>query len=294
MWTLDNLKEEYFSHRPFNKSSKVDQGRYTKYLQPAFGKKKPTEIDQLSVDRVRVKLLKEKSPQTVKHVLALLSRIIHFGTDRGLCAGITFKIKKPKVDNVTTEDLSVEQLHRLVEVLNHSPLVTASNMMKLALFTGMRRGEIFKLKWEDIDRGRGFINIVAPKGGVTQKIPMNKNAKELLDSIQPVSEYVFPGRTGGPRRDANKDFNAIKKEAGLPDDFRPMHGLRHLYATMLASSGQVDMLTLQKLLTHKDQRMTQRYIHYREEALKRAGDTVDDILADVLQPQETRKTSSGN
>jgi len=55
--------------------------------------------------------------------------------------------------------------------------------------------------------------------------------------------------------------NTIKKAAGLPKDFRALHGLRHVYASMLASSGQVDLYTIQKLLTHKSPAMTQRYAH---------------------------------
>jgi len=74
----------------------------------------------------------------------------------------------------------------------------------------------------------------------------------------------------------------IKKRANLPESFRPMHGLRHVYASMLASSGKVDMCQLQKLLTHKDSRMTQRYAHLRDEALKRASGVVDDILISVI------------
>ncbi|HAR49061.1 MAG TPA: hypothetical protein DCR81_02945 [Smithella sp.] len=46
-------------------------------------------------------------------------------------------------------------------------------MMKLALYTGMRRGEMFNLKWSDVDFQRGFISIRNPKGGVGQKIPLN-------------------------------------------------------------------------------------------------------------------------
>jgi integrase len=45
------------------------------------------------------------------------------------------------------------------------------------------------------------------------------------------------------------------------------------------------MFTLQKLLTHKSSQMTQRYIHYRDEALRRASDTVDEILSDVIQAE---------
>ena len=281
-WTVQRLADEYFSHRPDNRSARTDKGRYDIYLKKPFGNKSPSEINQLSVDRIRINLLKQKSPQTVKHILALLSRIIRFGTDRGLCAPMTFTIKMPKVDNIKTEDLTPQQLQNLIETLNTTKYQTAATMMMVALFTGMRRGEIFNLKWDHIDFDHGFIHIHEPKGGVSQKIPLNANSRDIFTSIEQSSEYVFPARNGGPRKDANKDFNRIKTEAGLPKDFRPMHGLRHVYATILASSGSIDMLTLQKLLTHKDQRMTQRYIHYRDDALKRAADKTDDIMNGIM------------
>ncbi len=76
-------------------------------------------------------------------------------------------------------------------------------------------------------------------------------------------------------------MNRIKVAAGLPADFRPLHGLRHVYASMLASSGQVDMYTLQKLLTHKSPIMTQRYAHLRDEALKKASGVASDIIGEL-------------
>ena len=57
-----------------------------------------------------------------------------------------------------------------------------------------------------------------------------------------------------------------------------MHGLRHAYASMLASSGKVDMYVLQKLMTHKSPSMTQRYAHLRDEALKNGAGQIDDIF----------------
>lgn len=82
--------------------------------------------------------------------------------------------------------------------------------------------------------------------------------------------------------DINKQVNRIKKRAGLPPDFRALHGLRHVYASMLASSGQVDLYTLQKLLTHKSPQMTQRYAHLRDEALRKASDLAGDLIASIL------------
>jgi integrase len=63
-----------------------------------------------------------------------------------------------------------------------------------------------------------------------------------------------------------------------PKDFSPMHGLRHLYASMLASSGKVDMYVLQKLMTHKSPKMTQRYAHFKDEALKNGASEIDKIF----------------
>jgi integrase len=74
----------------------------------------------------------------------------------------------------------------------------------------------------------------------------------------------------------------IKKAAGLPKDFRALYGLRPVYASMLAASGQVDLYTLQKLLTHKSAAMTQRYAHLRDEALRRASDRAGDLLTQAM------------
>ena len=281
-WTIGRLWEEYKSSRPKG-VNRSDASFWGVYLEKPFGGKEPKELVKLDTDRLRINLLKTRKPQTVKHVLALLRRIIIFGVDRGLCPALPFKITLPSVDNIKTEDLSPGHLQALFAAIESTPHQTAAAMMKLALFTGMRRGEIFKLRWDDLDFHRGFISIIEPKGGKSQKIPMNKNAEEVLATIPKTSEYVFPARTGGPRKDISKDLREIKEAAGLPADFRPLHGLRHVYATMLASSGKVDMFTLQKLLTHKSSQMTQRYVHYRDEALRRASDDVDDILNDAMQ-----------
>ncbi len=291
-WTIQKLWEAYTTQLPKG-ANRTDSSFYRNYLEKSFGPKEPGQLVKLDTDRLRINLLKKKSPQTVKHVLALLTRIINYGVNHGHVSPLPFKIVFPSVDNTKTEDLTPEQLHRLLSVLDTTQYQTAANMMKLALFTGMRRGEIFKLRWDDLAFHRGFIFIQEPKGGKSQKIPMNSKSRELLQGIPATdSEYVFPARNGGPRKDINKDVNNIKAEAGLPPDFRPMHGLRHVYATMLANSGTVDMFTLQKLLTHKSPEMTQRYAHFRDEAMKRAASQVDDIISDTLDKKDKKEQAS--
>ncbi|MBW2642122.1 MAG: site-specific integrase, partial [Deltaproteobacteria bacterium] len=91
-WIIDRLWEEYKTQKPDSKSLKTDDNRYQKYLKLKFGKKEPKELIQLEIDRIRINLLKKKAPQTVKHVLALLKRIINFGFKKGLSEGINFSI----------------------------------------------------------------------------------------------------------------------------------------------------------------------------------------------------------
>ncbi len=145
-----------------------------------------------------------------------------------------------------------------------------------------------------MDFRRGFITIRDPKGGTNQMIPLSDAAREVLDSHPKVvkdedgteSPFVFPGRGGNQRVDAAKQFRRIRDAAGLPKDFRPMHGLRHTYASHLASSGQVDLYTIQRLLTHKSPTMTQRYAHLRDETLRNAANLAGSIIREDEKKQD--------
>jgi integrase len=283
-WTLNRLWEEYKVRNPGLKGMVTDQNRYQNHIRPVLGLKEPAELSTFDVDRLRLRLLKEHRPGTVKNVLELLRRIINFGVKKHLCHGVPFVIEMPRVNNIKTEDLTPDELSRLWQAIEEETNLDAANFMRMVLFTGMRRGELFKLQWEDVDFERGFIHILDPKGGPDQVIPLNPSARELLEA-QPKTEspYVFPGRNGGKRVDIKKSVNRIKERAGLPKEFRALHGLRHVYASMLASSGQVDLYTLQKLLTHKSPTMTQRYAHLRDEALRKASDLAGNLIKQVQE-----------
>jgi integrase len=279
-WTVNRLWSLYISDKPNTKGFHTDRGRYAKFLRSPFCEKEPKAIAPIDVHRLRLTLAKTLKPKTIKNVLELLERIINFGVKKGLCPGLNFKIEMPKVHNLKTEDLTTEQMTALLEAIDQDQDVQAAAFMKMALFTGMRRGELFKLIWEDVDFDRGFIHIRQPKGGKDQTIPLNQSARELLENLPRLADspFVFPGRGGKQRTEFRRPINRIRQRAGLPRDFRPLHGLRHVYASMLASSGQVDLYTLQKLLTHKSAAMTQRYAHLRDETLRRASDLAGDLI----------------
>jgi len=118
-WTFDRLRDAYRANKPESKSWKVDANRYDLHLKDRFGDREPGDILPLDADRLRVTLLKKgKRPQTVKHVLTLLKRIVSFGVNKGLCPGLSFRPEMPRVSNVRIEDLTVNQLTRLLEELD--------------------------------------------------------------------------------------------------------------------------------------------------------------------------------
>jgi len=112
-------------------------------------------------------------------------------------------------------------------------------------------------------------------------IPLNSLTRIVFLNLKERqrSDYVFPNKVGG-RLEAtayNHHLYRIRENSGLPDSFRPMHGLRHTFASNLANSGKVDMYTLQKLLTHKEFRMIQRYAHLHDDTLKKASEIMDTL-----------------
>jgi len=288
-WTVDRLWSEYLSMRSNLKGRATDENRFNNYIRPSFGDKELFQILPLDVSRLEKKLLKTLSAQTTWHVLELLRRLSNFAVKMNLCPGLPFKIQMPRVNNVTTEDLTPQQMRDLLAVLHDNQGTDAADAMLLALFTGMRRGEMFRLKWNDVDVERGFIRLRDPKGGVDSSIPLNDAARKLLeDHPRGSSEFIFPGKGGGQRVCIKRSVNELKEKAGIPKNFRALHGLRHVFASMLASSGKVDLFTLQKLLTHKSPTPTMRYSHLRDAALRDASNLAGRIISDAGDTDEKK------
>ncbi|MCB9253003.1 MAG: tyrosine-type recombinase/integrase [Flavobacteriales bacterium] len=287
IFTIDRLWEEYSKQRTHNANYQKDKNRYEKYVKPPFGKKEVQDIYPLDVDRVRLSYLKTHSPQTTKHILALLKRLINFGVKKALCPPLSFIIEMPTVDNIKDDALSEDQLKALFNAIEEDDHPHAGNIMLLALFTGMRRGSLFNLKWDDIDFERGFITLRDPKPGKDDIIPLNDQTRSVLeDHIKTDSEYVFPGRDGNKRTNAQKSINKIKEAAGLPKETRPLHSLRHTFASLAVSSGEIDLYTLQRLTTHKTFAMLQRYAHLADKRVKQGGNAAGDAIEKALKPKE--------
>lgn len=252
-------------------------------LAPVFASKRAEQVTTQDVDRLRDTLLKRLAPQTVKHVMELLRRLLNYAVKRELIEPVRILFDMPQFDNKVTETMTAEQMRCFLEALDREPDKVAIAGVKLALLTGARHGAICALRWEDVDFVRGFLHLRADsaKSGKGASVPLNGMAREVLERLPRVCEWVFPGKKPGCHRTTLLTVAKRAREAaGLPESFRPLHGLRHVFASELASSGEIDLFTLSKLLTHGDTSQVVRYAHFRDQALLRAADVMGKIVKD--------------
>jgi len=281
-WTFNLLWEEYKKKKAGNKGLTRDDYCYKRNVQPRIGNKQPKDLKLEEVEDICTELKKTLGPGSIRNILYLITRAAKFGFKRNLCPGLQFDMSmvghKYNAKDCNFEYLNPEQYKALMAAIEEDEHPQAGDMMKLALFTGLRKGELFRLRWDDIDFHRGYIDLPETKAGERQDIPLNKTTTELLRNHKRVEgcPYVFPNRHG--RQTTQLDLRYICDKAGLPSRFRPLHDLRHSYASGMASSGKVDLYRLQKLLRHATPAMTERYAHLADRAMRDAAEVAKEDM----------------
>ena len=243
------------------------------------------------------------SPQTVKHVLGLLKRILRHGVKKGLIAiPKGFSIDMPMVDNLKTEVMTQDQLRAYINALDSMTDIHARVYLKLILLTGMRKTAALCLKWEDIDTEHDTITLRGTqrdetgayvrqaKSGRTSTIPMIPIVKQLLLSLPRDSSWLFPNPKDKTkhREDFKKAATEAREAAGLPKTFRRLHGLRHEAASIMAAAG-VPLFDISKMLTHSNPAMANRYAHLMPEHLRKAADAIGNGIESVIKSQDIKK-----
>jgi integrase len=137
-------------------------------------------------------------------------------------------------------------------------------MVLASMNTGMRRGEVFKLRWRDVDLAQQVLTVrsASAKSEKRRDIFLNAEALATLEAwrgmCDPDTDLVFPGDKGKALTSTKRSWEAVLADAGIKG-FR-WHDLRHHFASKLAMAG-VDLNTVCELLGHSDDKITQRYAH---------------------------------
>jgi integrase len=134
----------------------------------------------------------------------------------------------------------------------------------------MRRGEQYRLRWQDVDLRNGLLTITRSKHGKARHIQINSIAHAALLKLREQSGavgYVCAGFQGPRSRDWRRWFEDVVESAHI-DNLR-WHDLRHTFASRLVMAG-VPLRAVQTLLGHKRIETTLRYSHLAEAHLQEA------------------------
>lgn len=163
-------------------------------------------------------------------------------------------------------------------------LPVAVAAVRLAIFTGARRGEVLSLRWSEVDFERGVLRLADSKTGA-KTIYLNPPALALLQSQRRVegNAHVLPGgKEGAHLADLETPWQELRARAGLADV--RLHDLRHSFASVASGLGQ-SLVVIGRLLGHTQAQTTQRYSHRAADPVRQAADAAGARLADAMRPK---------
>jgi integrase len=269
-------------------------------LREEFGDRLLSQITYLDLETYRnrrkaipLKSGKVRADASVNYQMAVFAHMLAKAVEWGLLENNPFKKGKRlmfKVDNQRKRFLNEAEIESLLrECPRHlKPIV------ETALLTGMRRGEVLGLKWEQVKDD--FIYLTETKSGKSRQIPINDRLAEVLKEVrrdnQLKSEYVFCDAQGRRFQDVKSSLNGACRRAGIRDF--TFHDLRHTFASHLVMNG-VGLKAVQELLGHADLGMTMRYAHLSQGHLREAvakGPKLPDIKEVLIKATEDKKEVS--
>ncbi|MGQ9570711.1 MAG: tyrosine-type recombinase/integrase [Thermodesulfovibrionales bacterium] len=276
--TFNELTTEYLKWAERQRSYRSKKG-FVLQLVEVFGnlplRRFNTKIiEQLQTERIQ----KGNKPATVNRLLATIKHMFTKAVEWDMVEDEVLKrVRRAKLlseNNRRLRYLSKEECQGLISSCEPHlrPIVIT------ALNTGMRKGEILSLKWDNVDLKHGFILLDKTKNGDRREIPINNTLRQTLQVLTRRLDipYVFyDSNTGKPYQDVKRSFITACRRAGIRD-FR-FHDLRHTFASHLVMTG-VDLTTVKELLGHKDIKMTLRYAHLAPSHKVKAVDMLDSTL----------------
>jgi integrase len=237
------------------------------HLVPAFG-----GIKLGNLTRAHLKTLyaskTELSPTTIRHLHAAIHKALDEAVaDNLIPRNVATNIKLPKMRKKEIHPLTPDQAKAFLEAARGDRYEA---LYVLAIYYGLRRGELLGLKWSDLQGNTLQVRRTMsearvgrieeePKNGKGRRIELSEKALESLRSHrnqQVDLEYIFPSTTGTPTNSSNlmyRSFKPILKRAELPQI--RFHDLRHTCATIRFMKGQHPK-RVQELLGHASIAMT--------------------------------------
>jgi len=275
--------------------------KYSEWWTGEFKKAKLSYLDEITPDAVKIirdtEMLRPKqrgkgqrSPADVNRKLAYLGAVMNavYSEYRWFGANATAPLYKHLPGEVERMRwLKPSEFNKLTEKL---PQVYGK-MSQLAVATGLRRSNVMKMQWSDVDFGSRTVTIpgMRMKNGEIHSIPLNELAVQLLRSQWGQSEtWVFVMEDGSPPKEIpSKVWKRALKDAGLKNV--RWHDLRHTWASLARQNG-APLEAIQELGGWKDARMVMRYSHLSVDHLRDHAKVLDRAFSTDLAQSVTTDT----
>lgn len=260
-------------------NSQTEKGFWSNHVQPFFLDSLLEEITTAKILKFRTELEnKNLSPQTVRHCLSLIRRIYTKSQLLGLYDGPVPKFVMPKLNNARVRYLSANECNTLFSTLASRSHLWLS-ISKFSLFTGMRAGEIFRLKCSNVDFQMGGFHVLDTKS-FNRFVPFNITSRKIAEEFYTrPDEYLF-SNNNKPFSEVSKIFRSSVDKSGLNSGITDrrqkvvFHTLRHTFASRLVQNGKT-LEVVSKLLGHSSLQMTMRYAHLSRNQLIDAVQSLD-------------------
>ena len=266
------------------------------HLYPAFGERFIEEITTQDVQQ----FMNERSHlarKSLKSYHDLLAQILDAAVEDKIIEENPAKSKRlanPSTKETVREAVPEEQFREIMKSLMKMDNGEEKLMLALLIFTGMRRGEVLGLRWDDIDFEQKCIhirrNVTHPgnppvigtpktKSGV-RDVYFGENLEAILVAMKGEG-FVFGGEKPLSRKEYLTLESRIRKKIDLHG--ATPHVLRHTYLTTAAGEN-IDPKTLQSMAGHADHQVTMNvYVHPKKENVARAGQMMDELLGNYAK-----------
>lgn len=270
-WFLGDYTDNYLSLKEKEKQEQ-EIHYFNTYYDKLFGKKPLKDITTDDLQKVKVAIKKKgQADATVIKALVTISNIFNNALTAGVFIGknpyddARKKLLK-KLNNKRIRFLTpIEATLLLNEVRKRSEQLYEISVFSLHM--GLRAGEIFNIKGEDVNMGIKQIAIRDPKNNSDRFAHMTDEVYRILKTKSLRNgEYVFKSTKGTKIKEVSDTFKRTVEDLGFNDEIKDtkhrvvFHTLRHTYASWLVQSG-VSLYVVQRLMGHKSIRMTERYAH---------------------------------
>ncbi len=274
-------------------------GALKRYVLPFFGSYELEAITTHLVEDFKAHHERARcSPKTINNALSVLRRALTEAMEWGRLERLP-RFKFMKTPPPTFDFLHPWESERLMEATTREPWRL---MVRCALRTGMRFGELLGLRWQDVDFERNLLvvrrNVVdgnegAPKNNRFRTIPLTHTLRSELMATPRIAERVFVLANG---RTPNR-WSAIEalQRACIRAGLRPVgwHTLRHTFASQLVGAG-VNVAMIQALLGHSTLEMTMRYAHVSSQHMQTSVDALEDKAMTVVSRRSAQGEQEAN